>query len=187
MVVLDTREDEQLKQQGCAREFITRVQKLRKKAGLEVQDKIHVFFQEADGQSTITAAVKEFAAMVAGALGSVPALLALKPAHSVTIISEEAQFAGSSLSIVVARPAVLFAADAVVAKGAGKVAVEDAKAFVASMDYADVKTALSSSGALSFRVLEETATLKQGEHVFLDAKELAVATKDAELQWLAQA
>ncbi|KAJ0396637.1 hypothetical protein ATCC90586_002025 [Pythium insidiosum] len=187
MVVLDTREDEQLKQQGCAREFITRVQKLRKKAGLEVQDKIHVFFQEAEGQSTITAAIQEFVGMVASSLGSAPAPLACKPAHSVTIISEVAQFSGSSLTIVVARPAVLFAADDVVAKGAGKVAVEDAKAFVASMDYADVKTTLASAGSLTFRVLEETATLKHGEHVFLDVKEFAAATKTAELLWLTQA
>ncbi|TMW55138.1 hypothetical protein Poli38472_013900 [Pythium oligandrum] len=187
MVVLDTREDEQLKQQGCARDFITRVQKLRKKAGLVVQDKIQVYFAEQEGNSTISTAIKEFLSMATTTLGTTPAPLALKPAHSVTIIEEEAQFSGSSVSIVVTRPAVFFAADDVLAK-ASKVAVADAKAYVASMEYADVKTALTSeAAAVSFQILAEKSTFKHGEHVFLDAKEFAAASKQPELQWLTQA
>ncbi len=46
MVIMDIREDDELKMQGIAREFINRVQKMRKKANLVVADKIHVYFRE---------------------------------------------------------------------------------------------------------------------------------------------
>lgn len=182
-VVIDTREDDQLKLQGCAREVITRVQKLRKKAGLVVQDKIQVFFEEKDGSSAITSAIKGFLPMITSALGSTPSPVALQPSHSVTIISEDAQFFDSSITLVVARPSVFFAADAVLAKDT-KVAAEDIKSYVASMEYADVKESLASSGSLSLQVLENQVTLAHGVQLFLDAKEFAAASKDEALSWL---
>lgn len=182
-VVIDTREDDQLKLQGCAREVITRVQKLRKKAGLVVQDKIQVFFQEKEGSTAITSAIKGFLPMITSALGSTPSPVALQPSHSVTIISEDAQFFDSSITLVVARPSVFFAADAVLAKDT-KVAAEDIKSYVASMEYADVKESLTSSGSLSLQVLDNQATLSHGVQLFLDAKEFAAVTKDEALAWL---
>lgn len=183
-VIIDTREDETLKMQGCAREFITRVQKLRKKAGLELQDKIQVYFAEKEGSKTITTAVQAFIGTVATSLGSTPAPLSLLPSHSVTIIAEEAQFADSSISVVVTRPAVFFAADdAVLANGSG-VAPEDIRAYVASMEYADVKAALTSAGSLAIQVTTNKATLQHKQQLFLDAKEFAAASGRADLQWL---
>lgn len=184
MVVIDTREDEQLKLQGCAREFITRVQKMRKKAYLEPQDKIHVYFSESTKDGNITTALRAFLPMVAGALGTTPAPLDLQPAHAVTILKEEAQFADSDVTLVVTRPAVFFADDAVLAK-VSAVSPTDVKAFVASMEYADVKKVLSEDGAVTVKMLDgASATLRQGEYVFLDAKALVAATKAPELAWL---
>jgi isoleucyl-tRNA synthetase len=183
-VIIDTREDEQLKLQGCAREFITRVQKLRKKAGLVLQDKIQVYFAEKNGASTITSAVQAFVGMITTSLGTTPAPLALLPAHSVTIITEDADFADSSISIVVTRPAVFFATD--VANGS-VAAAEDIKAYVASMEYADVKTALSASSSLEIQIQEHKVTLQHKKQLFLDAKEFAAASGNAEWQWLNQA
>lgn len=42
-VILDTKQNDALKRQGLAREVINRVQKLRKNAGLQVNDDICVF------------------------------------------------------------------------------------------------------------------------------------------------
>ncbi|RLN94130.1 hypothetical protein BBJ28_00022157, partial [Nothophytophthora sp. Chile5] len=187
MVVIDTREDEQLKMQGCAREVITRVQKLRKKAGLVVQDKIHVFFAETGGdKGPISTAIQSFLPMIASALGTTPAPLALQPEHSVTIVTEDAQFADSSVTLVVARPAVLFAPEAVLAKHAAAVPVEQFTAFVASMAYADVQSALlSADAAVTVRGPSSQVALKANVDVFLDAKALAKALGTAELAWLA--
>jgi isoleucyl-tRNA synthetase len=183
-VIIDTREDEQLKMQGCAREFVTRVQKLRKKAGLVLQDKIQVYFAEQEGSSAITTALKAFLSTVVTPLGTTPAPLSLLPSHAVTIITEEAQFADSSISIVVTRPAVFFAADAALVNGSA-VAAEDIKAYVASMEYTDVKAALTTDGAVAIQVQENKVTLRHKQELFLDAKEFAAASGNADLQWLA--
>jgi isoleucyl-tRNA synthetase len=185
MVIIDTREDEELKMQGCAREVITRVQKLRKKAGLVVQDKIHVFFEEKGGKGPITAAVQAFLPMIASTLGTAPAPLSLQPAHSVPIVSEEAQFADSSVKLVVARPAVLFAPAEALAKHEAAVPVEQFTAYVASMKYGDVKAALESADAsVSVRNATAQVTLQANVEVFLDAKALAKALAKPELEWL---
>lgn len=184
MVVLDTREDEQLKLQGCAREFVTRVQKLRKKAGLEPHDKIHVYFAEKAGTSgAITTAVHALVASIAASLGTAPAPLALLPLHSVPIVEEEAQFADSSVTIVVTRPAVFFASDDAVLTNGSHVTAEDIRTYVASMEYADVKAALA-TGSLTLQVLEHKVALAHKTQLFLDAKEFAAAGANAELQWL---
>ncbi|UIZ24324.1 hypothetical protein KXD40_008443 [Peronospora effusa] len=187
MVIIDTREDEQLKMQGCAREVITRVQKLRKKAGLVVQDKIHVYFEEKGGENgPISTAIRSFLPMIASTLGTAPAPLSLQPAHSVPIVSEEAQFADSSIKVVVARPAVLFAPTEVLAKHEATVPVEQLTAYVASMKYEDVKAALESADA-SVTVRNATAqvALRANIEVFLDAKALAKTLDKQELSWLA--
>ncbi|DBA03205.1 TPA: hypothetical protein N0F65_003925 [Lagenidium giganteum] len=188
MVIIDVREDDELKMQGCAREFITRVQKMRKKAGLVVQDKIQVYFSESNEAKPITAAVQKFMGMVSSSLGTVPAPASLLPAHSVTIVTEDAEFADSAIKLIVTRPAVFFAEDAALAK-ASAIAAEDVKAYVASMEYADVKAALTSSGSLTIQVQSTKVTLAHGTHLFLDAKDKAAVAKDtcADFKWLADA
>lgn len=43
-VLLDTRQNEELKIKGFAREIINRIQKLKKKAGLKAEDEVFVFY-----------------------------------------------------------------------------------------------------------------------------------------------
>ena len=53
-VMLDLTLDDKLKQMGIAREIVNKVQKLRKSAGLNVEDHIEVFFElPANGEVTI--------------------------------------------------------------------------------------------------------------------------------------
>ena len=42
-VALDTELDEDLKREGIAREFVNRIQNIRKNAGFEVTDRIFIF------------------------------------------------------------------------------------------------------------------------------------------------
>ena len=55
VVIVDTLQDEATVAQGVARELINRVQKLRKKAGLQVNDSIEVYFDEKNGDSVLKA------------------------------------------------------------------------------------------------------------------------------------
>ncbi|CAK4076019.1 unnamed protein product [Aphanomyces euteiches] len=173
MVVIDVREDNDLKSQGYAREFVNRVQKMRKKAGLVVGDKIHVYFQERAGKdSPITEAVKQFVSTVAGTLGTTPAPLSLKPKDSVTIISEVCEFAGSSVDILVTRPAVLFTDDDV----STDVAVQNARIFVATMDYSKFRDTLTSDGSVTVTIQEEVVQLVNNKDVFVDPKDKVANT-----------
>ncbi|RLN63214.1 hypothetical protein BBJ29_005781 [Phytophthora kernoviae] len=156
MVVIDTREDEELKMQGCAREVITRVQKLRKKAGLVVQDKIHVYFSEKGEKGPITTAIQSFLPMIASTLGTAPAPMSLKPDHNV------------------------------LAKHAATMPVDEFTAFVASMKFDDVKAALEFADAsVTARSMTAKVSLKANVDVFLDAKAFAKAAGKPELAWLA--
>ena len=48
MAVVDVRPDAELLAAGTVRELVNRVQKLRKSSGLAVEDKVHVYFEEAE-------------------------------------------------------------------------------------------------------------------------------------------
>ncbi|MEJ2635123.1 MAG: isoleucine--tRNA ligase [Calditrichia bacterium] len=55
VVALDTRLNAQLKSEGVAREFVNRIQNLRKEAGFEVTDRINIYF---DAQKEISEAIR---------------------------------------------------------------------------------------------------------------------------------
>lgn len=44
-VMIDLRIDENLKKMGVAREIVNRVQKLRKAAGLNIEDQVEIFYE----------------------------------------------------------------------------------------------------------------------------------------------
>ncbi|RHY02101.1 hypothetical protein DYB36_005671 [Aphanomyces astaci] len=164
MVVIDVREDDALRSQGFAREFVNRVQKLRKKAGL--------------------VAVEQFVATVAGTLGTVPAPLSLKPHNSVTIVSEVSEFAGSSVEIFVARPAILFAD----ITENNDVALQHAHAYVATMEYAKVRdmVAADAEGAITVTIQDEVVQLVKNKDLFFEPKDKVAHTPtlSATFKWM---
>lgn len=184
MVILDCREDEGLKMQGCAREFINRVQKMRKKAGLVVQDKIQVYFSEADGAQPITTAVKNFLSMISTTLGTVPAPVSEKPAYGVDIISEVCSFSGSSVEIFVVRPALVLADDATLKEITGAEELADFKSFLVTMDYTALSSILTSEGAITLKISSKAVTFQKDVHVFLNVQAKAAALKLADLEWM---
>lgn len=183
MVVIDCREDEALKMQGYAREFINRVQKLRKKAGLVVQDKIHIFFDEAkDG--IITNSIHQFTSMIETTLGSVPApAKQFKSSTAVTIASESCEFAGSKVDIFVCMPMIYFADDSVLKKCLPKsssVLVADVKTYVATMDYKVV----SGSSELKLTLDECSFVLKHKQHYYSSVVEKVSVEKISQCDWM---
>ena len=60
-VVLDTNLTEELIREGYAREVISKLQTMRKEAGFEVTDRIHVTYA---GDDELAAALKDFSEMI---------------------------------------------------------------------------------------------------------------------------
>jgi isoleucyl-tRNA synthetase len=63
VVALDTEMTPELVSEGLAREFVRRVQDLRKAAGLQVSDRIKVFYSAGP---RLTTAISEFSAYIRG-------------------------------------------------------------------------------------------------------------------------
>eukprot|EP00995_Heteronema_vittatum_P010705 NODE_621_length_1260_cov_43.581338_g448_i0.p1 GENE.NODE_621_length_1260_cov_43.581338_g448_i0~~NODE_621_length_1260_cov_43.581338_g448_i0.p1 ORF type:complete len:385 (+),score=200.94 NODE_621_length_1260_cov_43.581338_g448_i0:29-1156(+) len=64
LVLMDTRADDTLLQMGLAREFVNRVQKLRKSAGLQPTDRIKVYYDNVEADAMVTAALETQATYV---------------------------------------------------------------------------------------------------------------------------
>ena len=91
-VALDTRLDERLIEEGCAREMINRIQNLRKEEGLEVSDRISL---RIDGPPEIVQAVENFRDYIANETLALEVSIAadLQNAHQVDIDGKLCQVA----------------------------------------------------------------------------------------------
>ena len=73
VVRLDIQVYPELLGEGLAREFVNRVQKLRKKAGLQATDDIDVFYEFREGEgSDLLTCFKEHGEMIQKIIGKVP-------------------------------------------------------------------------------------------------------------------
>ncbi|EJD42651.1 hypothetical protein AURDEDRAFT_114918 [Auricularia subglabra TFB-10046 SS5] len=90
VVILDLRLHPELESEGFAREMINRIQKLRKKAGLQATDDVGVFykFEEGDGE-VLLAAIKEHAESIQKTCRGLPVDVAQRKADAKVIIEEE--------------------------------------------------------------------------------------------------
>ncbi|KAL3681919.1 hypothetical protein R1sor_024875 [Riccia sorocarpa] len=118
LVVLDLRADESLQEAGFAREIINRIQKLRKKSGLEPTDLVEVYYKVAgdevakDGACVLKRVFASQAAYIQETVGSYLLPEEKLPAHALVISTEQFNgIAGGSFSVTLAKPALSFAFD----------------------------------------------------------------------------
>ncbi len=122
MVVLDITRDSKIERERIAREVINRIQKLRKKAGLIVGDKVEVFFSETTQQQErssskktsrreqetrqeeITEAIKDNLAMIREITGSTPLSTSLLHPDALIIESGESQLGDAILTLSLTVP-----------------------------------------------------------------------------------
>ena len=123
MVVVDTRRDETVVAQRVARELLNRVQKLRKRAELELKDEVDVFFAAAplpagsaaaaeaaaagEPETDVAAAVAANAAMLEKARVR-PLAAARRAAHAVEIARDVSAIGTAEVTVCLCRPAVAF-------------------------------------------------------------------------------
>ncbi|CAN5966669.1 unnamed protein product [Sphagnum jensenii] len=152
LVVLDLRPDESLLEAGFAREIVNRVQKLRKKAGLEPTDTVEVYYDVLDGvvgsdSSVLQQVFTGQASYMAEAVGGPVLQQQHLPAHAVVLAAEQYKgVAGGSFKITLARPSLSFAQDLLHEICSGNPAhAENLKVVMLSRDPTNLRSELSSN------------------------------------------
>eukprot|EP01018_Ginkgo_biloba_P031750 Gb_05984 [translate_table: standard] len=173
LVVLDLRPDETLFEAGVSREIVNRIQKLRKKAGLEPTDGVEVYFEPCeDDRTLLEQVVNSQGIYMRDALGSPLLPSHLIPEHAVILASERfTGIAGMSFMIHLSRPALAFVSDAlrVLCSGNEKHA-EHVKVYLLSRDHSNLKSEfLSANGKVKIACIEgqPAVDVVLGEHLHL--------------------
>ena len=105
VVRLDIQVHPELAREWLARELISRVQKLRKKAGLQATDDIEVYYQFEEGVGAeLRDAMREHAEVIERTVRSVPADASTRKVGSDVIIEEEQEVAESKFLLSLVRP-----------------------------------------------------------------------------------
>ncbi|CAN7013934.1 unnamed protein product [Brassica rapa subsp. trilocularis] len=110
LVLLDLRPDDSLYEAGVAREIVNRVQKLRKKSGLEPTDVVEVYIESLDkDESVLQQVLSSQEQYIKDTIGSSLLPPTLMPSHAVILSDESFQNVSKlSFKISLARPALKF-------------------------------------------------------------------------------
>ncbi|MBA0731191.1 hypothetical protein Golax_020586, partial [Gossypium laxum] len=181
LVVLDIRPDESLFEAGVAREVVNRIQKSRKKAGLEPTDMVEVYFESLDeDKSVIQQVLNSQENYIKDAIGSPLLSSDIMPLHAVkfdqfefVVLSEEI-FHGiynMSFKISLVRPALVFKANSILALYAGNSKfAQGLQIYLLSRDHSCLKSEFQlGRGKIKVDCIENlpAVEVKLGEHVFL--------------------
>ncbi|KAJ3524394.1 hypothetical protein NM688_g8571 [Phlebia brevispora] len=105
VVRLDIQVHPGLMGQWLAREMVNRVQKLRKKAGLQATDDVHVFHQFEDGEGDdLKLALEEHKEFISKTVRSVPRDVSHRQPHQKVLIEEEQEVAETKFVLSLAHP-----------------------------------------------------------------------------------
>ncbi|CAN8276066.1 unnamed protein product [Cochlearia groenlandica] len=183
LVILDLRADESLYEAGVSREIVNKIQKLRKNSGLEPTDFVEVYFESLDKDDTVSLQVlKSQEQYITDSIGSPLLLSTLMPSHAV-IIAEETFHAVSKLSfkISLARPALMFNEEAILALYSGDVKLPTGlQAYLLSRDHSNLKTEFQAGdGKINVSCIEKfpAMTVVLGEHLHLTVSDYLSSKK----------
>ncbi|KAA8531453.1 hypothetical protein F0562_006194 [Nyssa sinensis] len=116
LVILDLRPDESLFEAGVAREVVNRIQKLRKTAALEPTDMVEVYFKSLDVDKSISEQILNSQELyIRDALGTCLLPSSMIPSYAVILCEEYFHVSNLKFSITLARPALVFNLDAILA------------------------------------------------------------------------
>ncbi|KAG0615444.1 hypothetical protein M758_5G041400 [Ceratodon purpureus] len=174
LVVLDLRPDESLLEAGFAREVVNRIQKLRKKAGLEPTDIVEIFYNVhenvagSDG-SVLQRIFESQASYMAEIVGSPILSKNHLPDHGVIIATEEYHgVAGGSFAITLARPALSFALEHLCDVCSGdKALAENLTVVLRSRDPAKLRSEVSPNKKVKIAIDGQGAyEVEEGKHFY---------------------
>lgn len=104
VVILDIQLHPELEAEGLSRELINRVQKLRKKAGLQATDDVTVYyaFESGDGKDIISA-IEKHKDVISKTCRGVPVDVAGRPANAAILIEEEQEISETKFMLSLVR------------------------------------------------------------------------------------
>lgn len=169
VVAVDCTQDEAILAAGRSRELINAIQQLRKAMGLDLSDKVEVFFEESAGVTTVESAVANNVALFEAKFqGSVPVPKKFAPSWSVVLRSDTAEIGGSKVEVSICRPAV-----------AGRSGLSDGvEYYLATLE----PTNVVDKSELNITVDGKEINLKQGEDFWLNTVTKLRSTKA--LSWV---
>lgn len=183
LVILDLRADDSLFESGAAREVVNRIQKLRKKAGLEPIDFVEVYFESIDEDKSISQQVLNSQEhYIRDAIGSPLLPSSLMPQHAV-IICEECFHAVSKLTfkIYLVRPSLMFELETIAALYSGNEKfAQGLQTYLLSRDYSNLKSEFQlGNGKIKVDCIENQpeVDVSLGQHLFLTAGDLFLRKK----------
>ncbi|CAA7028363.1 unnamed protein product [Microthlaspi erraticum] len=177
LVILDLRADDSLYEAGVAREIVNRIQKLRKKSGLEPTDTVEVYIESMDkDECALQQIVKSQEQYIRDSIGSSLLPSSLMPWHA-GVIAEESYENVSKLSfkISLARPALMFNEEAILGLYSGDAKLASGlQTYLLSRDQWNLKSEFQAGhGKISVSCIEKfpAVTVLVGEHVYLTVGE----------------
>ncbi|XP_050372783.1 isoleucine--tRNA ligase, cytoplasmic [Argentina anserina] len=185
LVILDLRPDESLFDAGVAREIINRIQKLRKKSALEPTDLVEVYFDSLDKEDKDKAVSQRIlqsqGQYIKDAIGSPLLPASVMPSHAVLVGEESFHgISGISFDIKLARPALVFNSDAIVALYSGNSEFSRClQTYLLSRDHGNLKTEFQQgNGKITVDCIENVpvVTLVLRQHVYLTVGEFFCRT-----------
>ncbi|ESQ46757.1 hypothetical protein EUTSA_v10027624mg [Eutrema salsugineum] len=173
LVILDLRADESLYEAGVAREIVNRIQKLRKKSGLEPTDFVEVYIESLDrDESALLQVVNSQEQYIRDTIGSSLLPSTMMPSHAVIISDESFQNVSKvSFKISLARPALKFNEEAILALYSGDVKyARELQTYLLSRDHSNLKTEFQAGdGKITVGCIEKVPVVSVvlGEHLHL--------------------
>ncbi|KAK3004767.1 hypothetical protein RJ639_019463 [Escallonia herrerae] len=183
LVILDLRGDEALEWLQVAREIVNRVQKLRKKAGLEPTDLMEVYFNSLDGDKAMSQRIlNPEESYIKDALGSPLLPCSVIPPHAVIIAEENCDdIFNLPCVITLARPALVFNKDAILNLYAGNPRSSlDLQTYLLSRDHYGLKSEFQrGNGKIKVDSFQHAVDVEVvlGKHVFLTVGDYLASTK----------
>ncbi len=164
VLAIDCTQDEAIISAGRSRELINAIQQMRKAMGLELSDKVEVYFEESPGMSLVERAVSTSVNLFdAKFQGAVPLPKKFAPSWSVVLCSDSTEIGGSKVEIFICRPAV-----------AGREGLSnEIEYFLSSLE----PKSIVDSSSLSMTLDGMTVNLIQGEDFWVNTLAKLRATK----------
>uniref|UniRef100_A0A7S2AHV0 isoleucine--tRNA ligase n=1 Tax=Octactis speculum TaxID=3111310 RepID=A0A7S2AHV0_9STRA len=173
VVAVNITENQQVIDNWLSREFVGRVQKLRKASGIDIADTIDVFYAE-EGSGEVAVALDRMSVFIKQKLRCTPAPLALLPANPLLTPQESAKAHNSELTVAITWPLLVLSKPAL-AKSYPKVAPEIVELLLASLDRE--KCVAAGTKVLKFHVDGETLELVLETHWFLSANDFVASAQ----------
>lgn len=171
LVVMDLQPDDTLFEAGVAREVVNRIQKLRKKAGLEPTDPIEAYIKFSEDKLHAQKILKSQESYIRDALGSPLLPSDLTPPYAVVIVQESYNITSLSFVITLSRVALMFDSEAISALYGGNAKyAQNLKTYLLTRDHSQLKSEFQTgNGKINVDCIEgqPPVELLLNEHLFL--------------------